>query len=191
MRRFIFTKREIIRDLPGLCWSHCNKHVSDLNQYEILAVKDNSSYGHNTLGPLCLWNLFVDFVHQVVSLAWLQFWPPGASQADLYKATFFNLWGFPRPQRVKVMPALKGKRMSLEFLQFSHKYQHSLCNEWIGSWSGDEQFCKTDSLTFCLLFPIDFYLLLLWLNIFHLGECILRLNLDWPEILAWSIKRKM
>ena len=31
-------------------------HVSDLNQFEnILAEKDHSSYGLNTLGPLCLW----------------------------------------------------------------------------------------------------------------------------------------
>ena len=45
---------------------------------------------------------------------------------------------------------------------------------------------------FCFVFAIEyiFYLLLQWLNIFHLRECILRLNLDWPEIPAWSTKKK-
>ena len=31
-----------------------------INQFaNILAEKDHSSYGHNTLGPLCLWQCFL------------------------------------------------------------------------------------------------------------------------------------
>ena len=40
---------------PGY-WVYNLNHVSDWNKFEIiLAEKDHSSYGLNTLGPLCLW----------------------------------------------------------------------------------------------------------------------------------------
>ena len=40
---------------PGY-WVYNLNHFSDLYQFEnILAEKDHSSYGLNTLGPLCLW----------------------------------------------------------------------------------------------------------------------------------------
>ena len=46
---------------PGY-WVYNLNHVSDWNWFEIiLAEKLNSSYGLNTLGPLCLWQCFFIF----------------------------------------------------------------------------------------------------------------------------------
>ena len=46
---------------PGY-WVYNLNHVSDWNQFaNILAEKDHSSYGLNTLGPLCLWQCFKTF----------------------------------------------------------------------------------------------------------------------------------
>ena len=52
---------------PGY-WVYNLNHVSDWNQFEIiLAEKDHSSYGLNTLGPLCLWQCFLLFSEQSLS----------------------------------------------------------------------------------------------------------------------------
>ena len=53
-------KRNINRGTtdPGY-WVYNLNHVFDWNKFEIiLAEKDHSSYGLNTLGPLCLWQCF-------------------------------------------------------------------------------------------------------------------------------------
>ena len=47
---------------PGY-WVYNLNHFSEWNKFEIImAEKDHSSYGLNTLGPLCLWQCFSTFL---------------------------------------------------------------------------------------------------------------------------------
>ena len=49
---------------PGY-WVYNLNHFSDWNQFEIiLAEKDHSSYGLNTLGPLCLWQCLILYLEE-------------------------------------------------------------------------------------------------------------------------------
>ena len=81
-----FCEKNIARGTtdPGY-WVYNLNHVSDWDQFEIiLAEKDYSSYGLNTLGPLCLGQCLKDFLHFSFKFFKTFFWN--------FFGTFFNFF---------------------------------------------------------------------------------------------------